>query len=135
MTVMSIKETPNKDPDVPSPAMMPRRLGEGIVKVANQNEKLVLRAPNEGDVVTRNGKEYRFVKVASGAQVYDPVEKRMVPHYHSLKTFFSHSTDGIASGPGWDTRLRLLDMSPEDMMGRFGHGIHEGRGILSYGRA
>lgn len=114
------KETIDKA-NTHKPPSTPRTLGENTVRAASRHEQVAPKIPHEGDVLLLDGQKYMFVKVASGAQVYDPTEARMVPHYHTLKTFFSRSTDGIGPGPGWDTRMKLLGMLSEDMVARYGH--------------
>jgi hypothetical protein len=101
--------------------MPPRRLGEGVVKAAVEDASEVPFGPKEGDFIEKNGITYRFAKVASGAMVWDPELNQRVQHYHTLNTWFSHFTKDIGPGPGWDSRMGLANLAPEEMMQRFGH--------------
>lgn len=90
-------------------------------KHTTENGVAIKCGPQEGQIVERNGQRYQWQKVPSGATVYDPVTQLHVPHYHSLRTYFSHETPGIGAGPGWDSRSRLANMSDEEMIKRYGH--------------
>jgi hypothetical protein len=78
--------------------------------------------PAEGGIYEKNGTQYRFVRMPTGRQVWNDNTQQMEPEYHTLRTWFSHSTPGVTDGgPGWDARWGLLELSKEDMLRRYGH--------------
>lgn len=77
--------------------------------------------PFEGKIVEKDGQKYRYQKVLTGNTTWDDETKQLVPLPYSLKTWFSHSTEGVGPGPGWDSRLGLADLSDAQMLERYGH--------------
>jgi hypothetical protein len=77
--------------------------------------------PAEGGIYEKNGTKYRFVRQPTGTQLWNDETQQLEPRYHTLKTWFSHSTPGVTSGAGWDGRWGLLDLAPEEMLQRYGH--------------
>lgn len=79
------------------------------------------REPFEGKIIEREGQKYRFEQVPTGRLVWNSDAQKRVPEYYSLKTYFSHHTDGLGAGPGWDSRFGLGTLDSEEMLGRYGH--------------
>lgn len=77
--------------------------------------------PYEGKVTVVDGRPYHYEKVPTGQKVWDEGAQAMVPGFYSLRTYFSHSTPGVAPGPGWDMRFRIRDLTPDQQMERYGH--------------
>jgi len=92
-----------------------------IIRDKREIENPEIAAPQEGDIVERNGEKIQFVKVPTGEKVWDTDTQSLIPGYHSLKTWFSHHTEKIGPGPGWDNRITLTNLSPEEMLQRYGH--------------
>ncbi len=66
------------------------------------------------------GKKFEYHKVSTGREVWDEQSEQMVPEYHTLRSYFAHSTEK-GPGPGWDARYDLLKLSEGEMMARYGH--------------
>ena len=77
--------------------------------------------PTQGGTIEKNGVAYQFEKVPTDAKVYNPETGKLETRYHSLKTWFSHSTPDVGAGPGWDGRFALNDMPEGEMLQRYGH--------------
>lgn len=80
--------------------------------------------PCEGGTYEEDDHQYRFTTVTYHTSVRDPKSVgglRDVEHPHSLRTWFSHETDEAGPGPGWDSRLHLPYLTPEQMLRRYGH--------------
>jgi hypothetical protein len=52
--------------------------------------------------------------------------KRLEPGYYSLRTWFSHHTEEVGAGPGWDGRFGLARLTPEQQLKRYGHEFTSG---------
>lgn len=82
--------------------------------------------PEEGKIVERDGKWYRWERVPSGASVMNPETWQKEPHYHTLRTWFNHTIQvepggEWVNGPGWDALRRLPDYSTQEMLEKYGH--------------
>lgn len=77
--------------------------------------------PTDGGIVERDGIKYQFTKVPTGTTTWDAESQRLIPRYHTLRTWFAHTTEGIGPGPGWDARLALPQLSEKEMLERYGH--------------
>ncbi len=99
--------------------VVPRVVESSALESAERPEDT--RGPFEGKVVAKGGQKYRFEKVPTGRLVWDSDAQERVPEHYSLKTYFSHHTDGLGAGPGWDIRRRLDTLAPEEMRERYGH--------------
>lgn len=75
----------------------------------------------EGKLLEDNGVTYRLQSVPTGRQVWDTSAEQLVEEIYSLRSWFSHSTENIGPGPGWDSRFGLLHLSQEEMTKRYGH--------------
>ena len=78
-------------------------------------------SPFEGKQVVIDVQTYQYEKAATEKTIWNDELQASIPVYHTLKTWFSHSTPGIGPGPGWDSRHRLQDLTPEAMIERYGH--------------
>lgn len=88
---------------------------------ANQPEPMPTEGPYEGKRVELHGRTYEYAKAPTHKMVWNRETGQMEPGFYSLRTYFSHSTDGIGPGPGWDLRLELSGLSEEEMTERYGH--------------
>jgi len=77
--------------------------------------------PFEGKTIERGKMRLQFQKVPTGRMVWDGTVGARVPEYYSLKTWFSHHTEGLGPGPGWDRRYSLSSLTDEEMLKRYGH--------------
>src|SRR4051812_20600496 len=104
-------ETPTFDPN-----KMNALFKKGVAAFAIQesrpetDEALDDEIPQEGKIVERDGKKYRWEKVSSGARIMNRETWQKEPHYHTLRTYFSHTSQvepngEWVNGPGWDRRL------------------------------
>lgn len=87
----------------------------------SQEKHTEANLPHEGKVIEIDGQKYSYEKVPTGTKKWDPETQQLEPAYHSLKTWFSHSTENIGPGPGWDSRFRLSDLTDQEMLNRYGH--------------
>jgi len=89
---------------------------------SSHNEKVHEdQLPYEGKIVEIDGQRYRYEKVPTGVQRWDDEAQQPVEVPYTLRTWFSHSTEGIGPGPGWDSRLNLLTLTEHEMYERYGH--------------
>lgn len=80
-----------------------------------------VKGPHEGGTVELDGQRYQYARVLTGKKVWDGATQQLVPGYYSLRTWFSHHTEGVGIGPGWDGRLNLSSLTNEEMMQQYGH--------------
>ena len=97
-----------------------KRKREAATSLNSETEVGVV-GPIEGKEVEVNGEKLRWNKVPTGKEVWNSDIKRFEPGYHSLRTWFSHHTDGVGAGPGWDGRFGLVHLTPAQQMERYGH--------------
>lgn len=91
------------------------------VPETNQPELMQIERPCEGKRIEIDDRTYEYAKVPTGKMVYNRETRQLEPGFHSLRTYFSHSTEGIGPGPGWDLRLNLPKLSDDEMLERYGH--------------
>ena len=83
-----------------------------------------LQTPNEGGLYEEGGQRYRFVPATYQCTAYTREGYKYIERPYTLRRWFSHTVetpDGYINGPGWDQRLGLSRLAPEQMLRRYGH--------------
>lgn len=100
--------------------------GELMRNLAQPESPTDTLLPVEDGIYEQDGTRYRFVREPTGKQFYNRETGQLEPRYHTLQTWFSHSTPGVTDGgPGWDGRWSILDLPPQEMVRRYGHKFTE----------
>lgn len=98
---------------------MGSRAGSPVAQVAERAP--LPEGPRAGQQVEIDGITYEYRPCPTGTDYYDAASGQLLPRMHSLRTWFSHHTDGVGAGPGWDGRWGLLQMTPAQMLARHGY--------------
>jgi hypothetical protein len=89
-----------------------------------QKDELVI--PVEGKIIEKDGQLFEWCRVKSGVQVFNPETGQQEDHYHTLRTWFAHTSmasprGGCVNGPGWDRVRSLSFMTDNEMLEKYGH--------------